>query len=63
LCAWLRARNLREPGDAPGLFVVGFRQRADLGLERAEQLEQLPFALFADGAAPRIFASISPMVF
>lgn len=41
--------NLREPGDAFGLFVVGFRQLADLGLERAEQLEQFKFALFADG--------------
>jgi hypothetical protein len=41
--------NLREPGDAFGLFIVRFRQRADLGLERAEQLEQLAFAFFADG--------------
>jgi hypothetical protein len=44
-----------EAGDAFGLFVVGFRQLADLGLERAEQLEQLAFALFADGVCAANF--------
>jgi len=55
--------NLREAGNAFGLFVVGFRQLADLGLERAEQLEQLAFALFVDGVRAANLASISPMVF
>ena len=41
--------NLREAGDAFGLFIVRFRQLADLGLERAEQLEQFAFVFFAHG--------------
>jgi hypothetical protein len=41
--------NLREARDAFGLFIVRFRQRADLGLERAEQLEQFAFAFFVHG--------------
>lgn len=45
----LMGGKLREAGDALGLFIVGFCQLADLGLERAEQLEQLAFALFTDG--------------
>ena len=49
-----RARGLvrgrvREVGDAAGVFVVRLGERADLGLERAEQLEQLALAVFADG--------------
>ena len=32
-----------------GLFLVRFRQRADLGLELAEQLDEFAFVLFAYG--------------
>ena len=41
--------NLREPGDALGLFLVRFRQCADLGLELAEQLDEFAFVRFAYG--------------
>src|SRR5208283_2479649 len=42
--------ELREAGNAFGLLVVRFLQRADLGLELAEQLEQFALALLAYGA-------------
>ena len=42
-------RNLRETGDALRLLVVRFGKLADLGFQRAEQLEQFAFAVFADG--------------
>ena len=41
--------DLREPGDTLGLFIMGFRQGANFGLELAEQLEQLALAVLVPG--------------
>ena len=49
-------RKLREPGDALRLLVVRLGKLADLGFQRAEQLQQFAFALFADGCPRRGFS-------
>src|SRR5690348_4449201 len=41
-------RKLSETGDARRLLVVRSGKLADLGFQRAEQLEQLALAVFAD---------------
>src|SRR5579859_565739 len=48
LARGLVGRKLRETGDALRLLVMRSGKLADLGFQRAEQLEQLALAVFAD---------------